>query len=148
MSDYIVKIIPIDPYFRITDKQAQRALQFLKQNIKADLVKLHIQESPAFVDCGSNLESISCPICNKPLDFGWWSVTMDKASKINFMDLSIKLPCCNKDSTLNDLLYYFPCGFSTVEYDIVNPLIEVNDSLISELQNLLEISVSVIHAHI
>lgn len=148
MSDYIVKIIPIDPYFRITDKQAQRALQFLKQNIKADLVKLRIQESPAFVDCGSNLESISCPICNKPLDFDWWSVTMDKASKINFMDLSIKLPCCNKDSTLNDLLYYFPCGFSTVEYDIVNPLIEVNDSLISELQNLLEIPVSVIHAHI
>ena len=23
---------------------------------------------------------------------------MDKARKINFMDLSIKLPCCNKDT--------------------------------------------------
>ena len=48
MSDHIVKIIPIDPYFYITDKQAQRALQFLKQNIKADLVKMRIQKSPAF----------------------------------------------------------------------------------------------------
>lgn len=148
MSDYIVKIIPIDPYLRITDKQAQSALQYLKQNIKADLVKMRIQESPEFVDCGANLESISCPICNKQLDFGWWNVAMDKASKINFMDLSIKLPCCSKDSTLNDLIYYFPCGFSTFEYDIVNPLMEVNDSLISELQRLLEITVSVIHAHI
>lgn len=148
MSDYIVKIIPSDPYFRITDKQIHSAMQLLRQNIKADLVKYHIHESPVFVDCGSNLESISCPICNKPLDFDWWGDMMDKANQTNFMDLSVKLPCCGKESTLNDLLYDFPCGFSSVEFDIINPLTEVNNDIISTLQDRLEIAVSVIHAHL
>lgn len=148
MSDHIVKIIPSDPYFRINDELSQKAVQFLKQNTKADSIKFRIQESPIFVDCGSNLESISCPICNKLLDFDWWQDSMDKAFRDSFIDLNIKLPCCGKESTLNDLLYHFPCGFSSVEFDIINPSAEINDSMISVLQNLIETTVSVIHAHI
>lgn len=148
MSDYIVKIIPNDPYFRIDDKQSQNAVQFLTLKTKADLVKFCIQESPVFVDCGANLESISCPICKKLLDFGWWGDAMDKAALNNFKDLSVKLPCCGKDSTLNDLFYDFPCGFSSFEFDIINPSAEVNDGVISVLQSLIGITVNVIHAHV
>lgn len=148
MSDHIVKIIPSDPYFRINDKLSQKAVQFLKQNIKADSINFCMQESPVFVDCGANLESISCPICNKLLDFDWWQGSMDKAFRGEFMDLYIKLPCCGQDSTLNDLLYHFPCGFSSFEFDIINPSTEINDGVISVLQNLIETTVSVIHAHI
>lgn len=148
MSDHIVKIIPSDPYFRITDKRSHSVVQFLEQNIKADSVEFYMQENPVFVDCGANLESISCPFCNETLDFDWWGNAMDEASRNNFIDLSVKLPCCNKTGTLNDLIYYFPCGFSSVEFDIINPLTEVDDSVISVLQSLLETTVSVIHAHI
>lgn len=148
MSDYIVKIIPSDPYFHITEQKAQKIVQFIKQNVKADLVKVDIQESPAFIDCGANLESISCPHCAEFLDFGWWGDMMSKAAENNFMDLSIKLPCCGLDSTLNDLIYYFPCGFSCVEFTIMNPENDINDSLLSKIQKLLEITMCVIHAHI
>lgn len=148
MSDHIIKIIPSDPYFRIADKQSQSAVQLIQQNVKADMVRFSSQEKPAFVDCGSNLESISCPLCNETLDFGWWSDAMDKAFQNDFMDLSVKLPCCDKDSTLNNLIYYFPCGFSTAEFDIINPTTEVDDKVIEKLQSMLEITVRIIHAHI
>lgn len=76
MSDYIVKIIPSDPYFCITEQQSQKIVQF------------------------------------------------------------------------NDLIYDFPCGFSRVEFAIMNPENDINDSLLSEIQSLLEITICVIHAHI
>ena len=148
MSDYIVKIIPSDPYFCITEQQSQKVVHLIKQNIKADWVEAHIQEKPVFVDCGSNLESISCPHCAELLDFGWWGDVMSKAAENKFMDLSIKLPCCGSDSKLNDLIYDFPCGFSCVEFAIMNPESDINDSLLLKIQSLLEITICVIHAHI
>ena len=45
MSDYIVRIIPSNPYFQITEQKAQKIVQFIKQNVKADLVKVDMQES-------------------------------------------------------------------------------------------------------
>lgn len=148
MSDHIIRIIPNDPYFCITEQQSQKIVVLIKQSIKADSVKAYIQESPVFIDCGFNLESISCPHCSEILDFGWWQDVMSNAAENNFMDLTIKLPCCGSDSTLDDLIYYYPCGFSRVEFAILNPESDINDSLLSKLESLLEITMRVIHEHI
>ena len=40
MSDYIVKIIPADAAYQITEKQAQSVLEFLKANINLDKYKI------------------------------------------------------------------------------------------------------------
>lgn len=148
MSDHVIKIIPSDPYLRIAHERAQDALVYLKQSVKADAVELSLRESPAFVDCGSNLESIHCPFCNELLDFGWWGDEMDRAYQSGFADLSVELPCCGKYGTLNDLTYCFPCGFSCVEFDIIDPTEDLDENVIAAIQSLLEITVRVIHAHI
>lgn len=45
-----------------------------------DFIKVEINETPVFVDCGENLERISCPECSAGLDFEWWGDSMDKAA--------------------------------------------------------------------
>ena len=148
MSEYIVKIIPNDPYFCIAKQDAQEVAQYIKLNVKAYSVKVSIHETPSFVDCGANLVSISCPYCNSLLTFDWWGNEMNRAYDNCFTDLSVQLPCCGTDSTLNDLLYDFPCGFSSVEFAITNPVTEINDGILSTIQDILDITVRVIHAHL
>lgn len=148
MSEHIVKIIPKDPYFHITEQKAQEINNYLKEKITADTIEIMMSKKPVFIDCGANLQSISCPLCKKLLGFDWWGEAMDKAHKNNFADLAIELPCCGKGSTLNDLLYNFPCGFASVEFDIVNPLVEPDNDCLVYIQNILEQPVHVIYAHV
>lgn len=55
---------------------------------------------------------------------------MDAASKDNFKELSINMPCCGKKSTLNDLHYDLLCGFACIEFDILNPSTDLTMKLI------------------
>lgn len=148
MSDYIVKIIPIDCTYSITNEQSNRILKFIKSKVKADDVKTFVYETPVFVDCGSNLKTISCPHCGKGLDFSWWGESMDTASEDNFKELSVIMPCCGKESTLNDLLYDFPCGFACIEFDIFNPSTNFDNKTLSIIMDLLGNPIRMVHAHI
>lgn len=148
MSDYIVKIIPQDYTYSATNEQSNLILKFIKSKIKADDIKTFIYETPVFVDCGSNLKTISCPHCGTQLDFSWWGESMDTASENNFKELSIIMPCCGKESTLNDLLYDFPCGFACIEFDILNPSTNFDNQVLSTIKDLLGNPILVVHAHI
>lgn len=148
MPDYIVKIMPTDCTCSVTNEQANRILKFIKSKIKADDIKTFIYETPVFVDCGSNLKAISCPYCGEELDFSWWGECMNTASEDRFNKLSVTMPCCGKESTLNDLLYDFPCGFACIEFDILNPVTNFDNETLSIIEDLLGNSIRVIHAHI
>jgi hypothetical protein len=148
MSDFIIKIIPSDPYYRVTEQKAQETIAYLKPRVKADKIEMAIYEMPVFVDCGVNLEKIVCPSCGTMLDFGWWGESMDAASENSFKNLSIELPCCGEESTLNDLQYHFPCGFSCVAFDILNPLDEPNNEYLTHIRELLGTPIRIIHAHL
>ncbi|MCM1468246.1 MAG: hypothetical protein NC086_08870 [Alistipes sp.] len=148
MSDYIVKIIPTDPYCHLDSRNVQKIADVLKTKIIADNIELKTYDTPMFIDCGDNLEKIICPICGKTIDFDWWSTAMDMAWKRHFTDLSVNLPCCGGHSTLNDLQYYFPCGFSCVELTILNPLDKIDNECLSYIQELLETPIRCIQAHI
>lgn len=147
MSDYVVKIIPSDPHFHCSEQTAKEIVDYLKSIVTADDIKVEVRENPVFVDCGSNLEKILCPLCKTPLDFDWWGEEMAKASECDFNSLSVKLPCCGRESSLNDLLYHFPCGFSSVEIDIINPLSEPDRDCLEYIQKSLGNQVRVINAH-
>ena len=148
MSDTIIKIIPADPCFRITEHKAQELVEFLKSRIAADSIKAMLHESPVFVDCGGNLKRILCPFCKSALGFDWWGQAMNAAYEHSFENLSVTLPCCGRKSSLNDLRYDFPCGFSIVEFSILNPRNELKKDCFDALQELLGTSVREIHAHI
>ena len=153
MSDQLVRLIPSDPYFRVTERQAQEALRLIRQSIRADGIELRMQETPMFIDSRENMTSISCPCCRQLLDFGWWGDAMDKAYETDFMDLSVQLPCCGAKSTLQDLIYDFPCAFASFELEVRNPESDRRpdarkpEDMLKQLEELLGIPMRVIYAY-
>ena len=71
---------------------------------------------------------------------------MSAASKSSFTGLDVVLPCCNKESSLNELDYDFKCGFASCEIDIVNPAKDIDGELIEAISKLLACDISVVIA--
>lgn len=154
MSDHIIKIIPTDPMFCCNDATAERVAAFIRSHINSWFqgkplpLEYSIRENPMFVDCASNLESITCPSCGDKLDFRWWGDAMDLANKTNFRHLEIILPCCGRSSSLNCLKYYHDCGFSCVEFDLYNPATIQDNDCIRAIEKLLGTTVKIIEANL
>ena len=145
MSDFMVKIIPTSADCRVSDDKAGEVLQYLNSKIAADCVEYRTSETPSFVDCGSNLEKIVCPICGAEISFDWWGQAMQAASAGCFNDLTVRLPCCGVIGSLNDLKYHFPCGFACAEVDILNPACEPDGECLRRVEEILGVPVRVIH---
>ncbi len=148
MSDYIIKIIPTTPDKHINTNIIHTVENYLQSRIKADEIQSIISPIPMFIDCGSNLEKILCPFCQTSLDFDWWGEAMDNASAKRFQDLTVILPCCNRESSLNDLHYHFPCGFANTVFQMLNPLRMPDVEEVFHIQKLLGEKIRVIHTHV
>lgn len=148
MSDCITKIIPANPYSHIAPQILQEAGKYLTANFMAEDITSVLYDTPVFIDCGGNLEEIKCPICGAALDFDWWGEEMDKASETGFADMAITTPCCHKNSSLNDLKYYFPCGFACAEIKIHNPTSELDDNTLKVLQEMIGEPIRIIYSHL
>ena len=149
MSDSIVKLIPADPGFTIPEETAAAIADALRGKIAADRVVFRCFPTPAFVDCGGDLEAIRCPLCGGVLDLGWWGEAMDRAYETSqFCDLSVTAPCCGGAVSLAALRYDRPCGFARVAFHLWNPAEAVDSALTDWLAHRLGTSISVITAHI
>ena len=58
MSDYIIKIVPKDPFCKLFQHALAQAKNFLESRISCDSVQTKQSDMPAFIDCGSNLDQI------------------------------------------------------------------------------------------
>ena len=118
-----MKLIPSAPDFLIPEETARRLVSMLEAEVSADRVDVRCSPSPEFVDCGSSLEQISCPLCGAVLSFDWWGQEMSRLYKrTHFRDLTVRVPCCGLAVSLRQLRYAMPCGFSCVEFDLWNPV--------------------------
>ena len=149
MSDSIYKIIPKNPYKKVSQDKLNTAKSFIESAITCDSVDLAITDNLEFIDCGSNLVNITCPKCGKEISFDWWNKAMDIACEDEFKKLDITLPCCGEASSLNDLRYDFKCGFAYCSINITNPetLIDDDETLIESIQKILDCEINVIIAH-
>lgn len=147
MSDTIVRIIPTNPYHRVSEATRQQVIEYLKRTMHADIYEVVSENKPVFVDCGGNLDAIKCPVCGATLDFGWWGDAMDASFEHAFADLSLMLPCCNQPSSLNDLVYDFPCGFACEMIGLLNPSADPDDEVLAAVGQLIGCPVRVIYAH-
>jgi hypothetical protein len=148
MSDNYLRLIPSSPVF-IPDKYAiDKAVFLLKEDFPyPDMVRIEISDSPRFIDQGTNWKRVVCPCCNETLDQGWWQNAMDIAFANGFQNLIVIVPCCGKETTLNDLIYDWPAGFAQFLIEIRNPGMGVVDARINQLETMLGSPLRKIWAH-
>lgn len=148
MSDNFLRLIPADPVYvpGATAREAARKLlaSFVPQ---ADAVVVEVTDEVSFIDQGSNFERVICPVCGTELDVRWWQSAMDKAYEKRFSDLVVNTPCCSAESSLNDLDYQWPAGFSQFMLEARNPNGDLDDRQRGELEAILGCAVRKIWAH-
>lgn len=149
MSDFIVKIIPVLSDHTVKGEDAERITKWLKSRINAERIIYRTSDQPEFVDCGSNLNRITCPACEAELSFDWWGEAMQASFESSgFTDLYTVLKCCDKKTSLNDLRYDAPCGFSCVEIDIYNPAETLNKDCLRQIQEMIGCEICLIYSHL
>jgi hypothetical protein len=146
MPTNLLQFIPQQPAFMPGNSSVELAKQFLQTRLpKADDVYTRGSTYVKFIDAGENFKSIACPVCGKEISGDWWSAAMDKAQKSKYVDLGIVTPCCNSQTTLNDLAYHFPQGFARFFLAARNPGVsEFDEQSKIELEIILECKLRII----
>lgn len=147
MSEGIIRVIPANETTIFPQSVLDKVTAYLNSRLNAESIRVMIYDKTEFVDCGSNMEKIVCPVCGLPISFEWWGEAMGKASSTGFSDLSVKLPCCGEDNSLNDLKYHFSCGFARWVIEIVNPSIAISKEVMEEIELLVGTKLRLIEAH-
>ncbi|NDK35491.1 hypothetical protein [Rhodovulum sulfidophilum] len=152
MSDNWILIVPKLPEHVPLPKNAQAALEFLKELAPgADEIEILQSENVQFFDCGANLETISCPRCSASIDLDWWGEAMssDYDESEGFRLSEFQLPCCSKSAPLNTLVYEFHQAFGRFAFSAMNPdLGLLSDETIRSFETTLGCDVSVVYQHI
>lgn len=121
MSDSWLMFIPTDPEALPLKVAADKAVELLKLFVpQADEVLAKFFEKVEFHSGMANWSGVRCPNCEKDIA-DWWSDAMGRASQCDFKDLSVITPCCEYRTTLNDLNYSWPAGFSRFALEAMNP---------------------------
>ena len=123
-SGHQLKLIPLDPNFAPTNSQQEKGITYLAKQYKDKEITSTLKNEIEFVDPGQGLEAVTCNFCGQLIEFEFWTEQMDNASKGKFVDLEMVTPCCNKTTSLNDLRYYMPSGFSKFQIMVMDPDIE------------------------
>ena len=126
MSKNVLSIIPTDPRWQPEPDAAARARELLAQlapnpDRTDDELTAEWHETITVVDCGSNLERISCPLCGSAIDTEWWGDLLEERFEDGFDDLSVDMPCCGRRTMLDRLDYDWPCGFARFELAVWSP---------------------------
>ena len=72
---------------------------------------------------------------------------MDKAYERKFTNLSILMPCCGLRTTLNDLQYHYPAGFTRFCIEVVNPSKDLTQEELNILETTLNTKLRKIWSH-
>lgn len=148
MSSYTLKLVPKDIDFHIHHDIEEILIKEIKPILQAEDVAVRMSRLLEFVDCGTNLTSIRCPICGKEISMEWWASAMKTSYEVShFAKRLALLPCCQESADLNDLLYDFPCAFSFFEIRFINPSILMDKEVQNWIETLCGTSLKLIHAH-
>ncbi|MGW3738972.1 hypothetical protein [Streptomyces sp. NPDC005148] len=126
MSDNYLTVIPNDPYWRPSKAAADRAAAVLSEMLPDDDDARHGLEAKwhdrvEAVDCGANLEKITCPHCGAECTSGWWGETVSERYNEGFSTLMVTVPCCDAETSLNELVYDWPMGFAQFRIEVLYP---------------------------
>src|SRR5687767_6457312 len=121
MSDNWIKLVPKNHQLVPEAANQERAMAYLRRIGNVGEIELDVWDSVRFVDCGSNFESIHCSHCNAAVDMGWFADRMGEDYCNGFQLSPFKMPCCQKQSSLNELTFEWPQAFGRFVLGIMNP---------------------------
>jgi hypothetical protein len=147
MSSTVLKIIPTDPLYVPGKTQMDSAKSLLAKLYKKNKISVITTDTIEFVDPGSNFDSVSCNLCGRNIEIEDWQNAMDKADEHQFSDLTIITSCCHRKTSLNDLTYHSPAGFSKFIITIQDAQTEIGDKDLIQLQEAMGTAVRIIWAH-
>ena len=151
MSDSYIRIIPVEPTF-VPTKRAQKAAATILRAAapKADEVSSEADEQITFRDAGGNFDRVGCPACGKEIAVETWQEWMDAAysDEGGFRLAPLNTPCCKRPTTLNDLDYDMPQGFSRYELRAMNINKRLPSTVLKKLESVLGCKLRVIHQRI
>jgi hypothetical protein len=147
MSSITLKLIPSEPFFTPTSESQDRLEQHLRLLFEdGQSVFITAENTLLFVDSGTGLEQILCPFCLTSLGIDWWQKLMDEAYTIHFQNLRLATPCCNKETSLNDLYYQWPVGFARFIVEIRNYENKIDTKELRELEDIVGCHLKAIYA--
>ena len=126
MSDNWIAIVPEDPDFIPEFESQNTALELFRMIApESDEIEIKLSEGVQLFDCGTNLERIICPHCNREIPTDWWQDQIDEDHDGNgFLMKRYPTPCCQTAFSLNQLRYEWPQAFGRFAIDAMNPNIE------------------------
>jgi hypothetical protein len=123
-EDHLI-LIPTDPYWQPGRDAADRAAAALAALLPDDRIGGAVEvcrcDTVAVVDCGANLERISCPRCGAGIAVGWWAEAVSERADGDFSTLDVTVPCCGARTSLDELAYDWPMGFARFRIEVVEP---------------------------
>lgn len=150
MSEHVVSFIPADPEFVPAAAAQAAAITFMQQAWQLTLAEVcaETDDGITFRDCGEHFASVHCPHCHRALALEQWQGLMDSDfSETSGFRLSlISMSCCGQPSTLNQLHYQWPMGFSRFVLRCGDRAGEVGADVLAQLESLLGCSLRVIRA--
>ncbi|MEQ7010508.1 hypothetical protein ABN028_30450 [Actinopolymorpha sp. B17G11] len=148
-------MIPTAPYWQPDRAAADRAAAIAAELAPGPPGGVAVQiditwhDTLTLVDCGANLEKISCPLCRAPIDTEWWADQIGVRHDDGYTTLVVEVPCCGGTTSLDDLDYDWPCGFARFEIAIWNPeRTWFSDEELATIADALGNNVRQIRAHI
>ena len=144
-----LKIIPTNPNYEPSTEQQKGAIKYLATIFSKNEISSVLTKNVEFIDSGENFESVNCNLCGQTIGIENWQEVMDKAYQTWFSDLTFLTPCCHKMTSLNDLEYDLPMGFSKYVIELIDP--DINDDqnidLTKNLKEILGQDIKLIWAH-
>jgi hypothetical protein len=126
MSDYILKIIPMDRAHVPAHETHRPALELLEQLAPGE-TEIRASEELRYIDAGEALAWIVCPRCRARLDMyqeshaAWYSQVDEQLSATDPESLTVTMPCCKADVRFTELELEDGGGFARFEIAVWNP---------------------------
>jgi hypothetical protein len=147
MSSSVLKVISTNPSYFPDKIQLDGTKEFLSNIFGLEKIEYITSDTIEFVDQGENFESVSCNLCGREINIESWQNGMDKAYKKQFTDLIFVTPCCNRQTSLNDLKYKSPAGFAKSVISILDPISGLSEGELKQLEDISGTTLRIIWAH-
>jgi len=97
------------PHARASEKAVALLSALVGDRALVDTVE---SEYPWFVSPGNRVASVFCNSCGARIESSWWDSAMNHAWTSRHAELRVRVPCCGRQTSLNDLRYEPSAGFA------------------------------------